>query len=219
MTGTSISDGAGDQTPALKVTGTPDLASAEGLVISYKKHSDTAWSTWPMVALTDANVTVFITSVAGNTSYDVDLAYVTNYGDAGAILSTPQSYGPVTTDPLVVSAGTQPFGFAYNRANAATITPGSTLVRFDLGVAWSMPSGLANARGDVDVAPGANTDFDIQIGGVSIGTMRFAAGSTTATFIMGSTHSVASGVPTTVVAPSNLNGMSGLLNFSIIGTR
>ena len=113
---------------------------------------------------------------------------------------------------------TQPYGFAFSRT-VGTIPASSTVARFESGIPWTLPAGLANCRGEVDTAPTASTVFNITVAGTTVATMTFASGSTSATFALSSTQNVSAGQPVAVVAPSNLNGMSGLLDFSILGTR
>lgn len=227
VTGTSIIDGAGASIPAIQVTGAPsDNPAAEGLAITYKRHVDTTWLSNPLIPLGDEPITTTLTGLAPLTAYDVELSYQTAYGEAGAILSTAQAYGPVTTGAL--SAGPQPFGFAYSR-RAEALTPSVPFCRFDQGIAWSLPAGLPNARAEVDGAPTSTTVFgiwiggtivnDALVGGTNVGSMTFAASSTTATFTFASTQAVASGVAITIVPPGNLNGMKGLMDFAIVGTR
>jgi hypothetical protein len=94
-------------------------------------------------------------------------------------------------------------------------------------VAWTLPIGLADCQGDivdsdttVAGAPAAQTDFDLQSPvGTSIGTMRFAASALTATFIKASGSSIPLGQPVTIIAPANLNGLTGTVYGSLKGTR
>lgn len=118
-----------------------------------------------------------------------------------------------------------PFGFAFNR-DTSSANINRPICAFDTPIAWTMPTGLPDCQGSIvdgpislAVAPSAQTDFDIQVAGVSVGTMRFAASSLTATFIKGSSTAVALGATTTIVAPADLNGIAGIICGSIKGTR
>lgn len=120
----------------------------------------------------------------------------------------------------------QPYGFAFQKS-IATMTISTATIFFDSPVAYDLPAGLADCQGTITndgataaVAPSAQTDFDIQSPpGTSIGTMRFAASSLTATFIKASPSSIPLGQMLQIVCPANLNGMSGTLSGSIKGTR
>lgn len=117
----------------------------------------------------------------------------------------------------------EPYGFAFTKTPVAS----KILASFDTPIEWTMPAGLAGAQGSIidndsvaAAAPSAQTDFDIQSPpGSSIGTMRFAASSLTATFIFASDVTVPLGQLAAIVAPANLNGLTGSITGSIIGTR
>jgi len=121
------------------------------------------------------------------------------------------------------STAPQPYGFAFGQTPVVS----KNLAYFDTPLAWTIPTGLTDAQGtivdndtDTAVAPTSQTDFDIQSPpGTSIGTMRFATSSLTATFIKASSTSVPLGQITQIVAPSNLNGIKGKITGSIKGTR
>ena len=130
----------------------------------------------------------------------------------------------VTIGPLS-GAGNVPFGFAFQR-DVASITVLKPFAYFDTptSINWVLPAGLAGCvgtlGGDSPTAPSAQTDFDIQSPvGTSIGTLRFAASSFTATFIKASPTTIAGAQSIQLVAPANLNGMSGTLFGSIVGIR
>ncbi len=116
------------------------------------------------------------------------------------------------------------FGFAFSQGDPVISKP---IAQFDTPVPWSMPVSLTDSQGTIGdsqtataSAPSANTDFDIQSPpGVSVGTMRFAASSLTATFIMASQVDVPLGESTIIMAPANLNGITGKIYGSIKGTK
>jgi hypothetical protein len=120
-------------------------------------------------------------------------------------------------------ASGQPFGFSFVKGPVAD----KILAPFDSPIAWTIPAGLTDAQGTIidsdtgtATAPSAQTDFDIQSPpGSSIGTMRFAASSLTATFIKASSSSIPLGQIVQIVAPSNLNGIAGNITGSIKGSR
>lgn len=163
-------------------------------------------------------------------------AAATEYTDASVLPSTAYTYflrALNVIGPSGASAGvsattgagaSQPFGFAFMKPDPVASKP---VAFFDTPVAWSVPSGLSDSQGNIGdsdnntaTAPSAQTDFDIQSPpGTSIGTMRFAASSLTATFIKASNTSIPLGQVIVIVAPSNLNGLKGTLYGSIKGTR
>jgi len=83
------------------------------------------------------------------------------------------------------------------------------------------PAALAGSKGRALVAATAQTDFDIQKSGVSIGTMRFAAAGTLATFIAASetTFDPTSDDYLTVVAPGTPDATLADVAFTLAGSR
>lgn len=159
------------------------------------------------------------------------------YTDASAQALTAYTYflvavnqiGPSTNTAginLTPSDSTAPtaFGFAFQWPEPTGSKP---IAYFDSPIAWNMPSGIPNSQGSIGdspsnnaVAPSAQTDFDIQSPpGTSIGTMRFAASSLTATFIFATAQAIPLGQAVAIVAPSNLNGLKGMVYGSIRGTK
>lgn len=114
-----------------------------------------------------------------------------------------------------ITAGT--FGFAYNRSLAG-IQPLTTMVRFEAGIAWSILPSAPGSSGQVDTAPTVDTLLPIFAFGQQVGNIIFQAASTTALFDIGAI-SLGSTDTIEVHVPSTLNGMAGLLNFTLLGTR
>ncbi|AQV94745.1 hypothetical protein BJN34_12730 [Cupriavidus necator] len=106
-------------------------------------------------------------------------------------------------------------GGTYNGAPAAS----AVLVRLPFPRQVVFPAGLTNSRGTAGTGATAQTNFDIQKNGSSVGTMRFAAGSATATFIMGSQTTFAAGDILKVVAPATPDATLADIGFSLAGTR
>lgn len=123
--------------------------------------------------------------------------------------------GPVNSAAI---ASTQPFGFSYTRS-VTGMGLSQDIMGFDPGIAWSIPINLPNSQGNVTTAPSAQVDFDLRLNGVSIGTIRFAAASTTATFIKAATTVANIGDRITIRTPATLSGMAGVLDISILGSR
>jgi hypothetical protein len=168
-----------------------------------------------------STVTPYSFTISSAYTYGTDLA---DLGDVD--LSTPPTDGQnlewdntlgkwVAVSPL--------YGFSWLRVPVAT----KILAVFDSPTSWKLPTGLTNSQGTIvnsdtstATAPSLQTDFDIQSPfGTSIGTMRFAASSLTATFINATPDSITLGTPVYIIAPSNLNGMAGAITGSIRGTR
>lgn len=80
-------------------------------------------------------------------------------------------------------------------------------------------AGLSPSQGTAAVAATAQTDFDIQRNGSSVGTMRFAASGTSATFIMASETAFSAGQVLTVVAPNTPDATLADISFVLAGTR
>lgn len=81
------------------------------------------------------------------------------------------------------------------------------------------PSGLTGSVGKAGVAATAQTDFDIQKNLVSVGTMRFAASGTTATFIMATQTTFTAGDSLQVVAPGTPDATLADVAFTLKGKR
>jgi len=120
---------------------------------------------------------------------------------------------------LTPVSGTAPYGFGFDK-DLGSGTLGADFCEFASGVAWTMPASLPDATvKNTGTAPSAQTDFDLQVNGVSVGTIRFAASSNVATFIKASSTAVAADQTAKIVLPASLNGMTGRLFGSIVGYR
>lgn len=162
----------------------------------------------------------------------------TTYNDSTAVPGTTYTYFIVAVNQIGAGANSagadiaasppsgvgSAFGFAFLWPNP---TAGKPVAFFDTPLPWSIPAGMADCQGTIGdsdtagaTAPTAQTDFDIQSPpGTSIGTMRFAASSLTATFIMAATHAIPLGQPVAIIAPASLNGLAGTVYGSIKGSR
>lgn len=94
-----------------------------------------------------------------------------------------------------------------------------TLMRFVFVRNVSFPSGLTGSLGSAEVAATANVDLDIQLNGVSQGTMRFAAGSDEATFISVAAMSCSVGDVMTVVSPASIDNTLQSIGWMFKGVR
>lgn len=164
-------------------------------------------------------------------------AAATSYTDSSAISEHEYTVFLVALNPVgssdptagadVTTAEVNPpsqYGFAFTWPDPVEDKP---IAYFDSPIEWKIAIGLPNSQGTIGdsvvsdaTPPSGNTDFDIQSPpGSSIGTMRFATASLTATFIMGSNHTIPLGQPVAIIAPSNLNGLAGTIYGSILGKR
>jgi Protein of unknown function (DUF2793) len=80
-------------------------------------------------------------------------------------------------------------------------------------------SGLSPSQGVAGTAATAQTDYDIQKNGSSVGTMRFAAAGTVASFIMASQTTFAAGDKLTVIAAATPDATLAKVSFTLAGTR
>lgn len=92
------------------------------------------------------------------------------------------------------------------------------LFRFLAASAVDFVADLVGSVGHNGTAPNAQTDFDIQKNGVSVGTMRFANAANTATFLTNPTFSLASGDRLDIISPANLNLLADL-SHTLAATR
>ncbi|MGH8562710.1 MAG: hypothetical protein ACREXW_00965 [Gammaproteobacteria bacterium] len=81
------------------------------------------------------------------------------------------------------------------------------------------PAGLRGSRGRAGTAATAQTDIDVQRNGVSVGTIRFAAGGTVATFIMAQSRVFGIGDALKLIAPASPDATLADVTFSLAGTR
>ena len=129
------------------------------------------------------------------------------------------------TKPLVLAGAQMEQGPAYlagacfSSADISTQALSTIVARAVFGYAWTMPASLPNSVGKVTTAPSANTSFDLQVNGSSVGTVTWLSGSTTPTFNKASDSNLSIGDYLDLVTPSNLNGMAGAFGLTIIGTR
>jgi len=96
---------------------------------------------------------------------------------------------------------------------------GVAMLRHPYPLAVTLRAGLPDSQGKADIAATAQTDFDIQKNGSSIGTMRFAASATVATFIFASDVAFAVGDELSVVAPGSADATLAGVRAAIRGDR
>lgn len=216
------------------VPATPTSFSATGGYqqnnLSWVASSTASVSSYKIYAYLGTTTNFALASLIGTVS-----GSVTSYTHSGLALGATYTYWVVATSiggdsapagpqtATTVAAPIQPYGFSFQKG-AANITASQPFAFFDTPVAWTLPAGMTGSQATIGgqgaTAPSSQTDFDVQSPpGTSIGTIRFAASSLTATFIKAASSSIPLGQVTQIVAPSTLNGMAGTLFGSIIGTR
>ncbi|MGH7343290.1 MAG: hypothetical protein ACREK4_00125 [Candidatus Rokuibacteriota bacterium] len=121
---------------------------------------------------------------------------------------------PLYWTPVVLN---QPYDLAgmFNGKPTASMILGHHLLAREV----TFPASLTGSRGQSRVAATAQTDFDIQKNGTSVGTMRWAAAATNATFIMASQQIFAAGEVLKVVSPATPDAALEDITFTLTGTR
>lgn len=125
---------------------------------------------------------------------------------------------PGSWDALSIGGGgSEPYDIGAQSVGA----PSASLVmlRYAFPRTVGFPAGLTNSQGVAGTAATAQTDFDIRKNNVSVGTMRFAASATTATFIMASAQTFVAGDILTVIAPGTPDATLAGVSFVLAGTR
>jgi hypothetical protein len=109
----------------------------------------------------------------------------------------------------------------YDLGGAYTGAPTSSVVmmRYKFPRTVVFAAGLSPSQGVAAGAATAQTDIDIQKNATSVGTMRFAAAGTSATFIMASQTSFATGDVLTLVAPGTPDATLANIAWTLSGVR
>jgi hypothetical protein len=115
------------------------------------------------------------------------------------------------------------YGAVFSKGDISTAPLSTVIGRFPSGIDWSLPATTDTPAGyvdgKVDVAPSAQTDFDLLRDGVSIGTVRFALGSTTPTLIKAAASAFVGTDYLDLKTPANLNGMRGAFGVIVVGQK
>ena len=96
---------------------------------------------------------------------------------------------------------------------------GATLLQLVASRAFTLPADLTDSQGYAGTAPTAQADLDIRKNGASIGTITFAAASSTATFAFASEVAFAAGDRLTVLAPGSQDASLADISITFKGTR
>lgn len=113
------------------------------------------------------------------------------------------------------------FGVASSCQDISTKPLNTIVARSVAGIIWTLPS-VANggfAEGYVTTAPASDTVFGLNIGGSSVGSVKWAAGSHTPVLTKAADSVFALGDYLDLVTPANFNGMAGAFGLAIMGTR
>jgi hypothetical protein len=126
---------------------------------------------------------------------------------------------PGSWDALSIGGGggSEPYDIGAQIAGAPTAS--LVMLRYKFPRAVAYPAGLTDSQGVAGTAATAQTDFDVRKNGVSVGTMRFAAAGTSATFIAASPQTYAAGDVLTVVAPASPDATLAGVSFVLAGAR
>jgi hypothetical protein len=136
--------------------------------------------------------------------------------EAGVGITT---FGLLGISALDVDFRKKLFGFGFER-DLTSGTLGQSFLDFSSKISWLIPAGIPNGSvKTTGVGPSIQTDFDLQVASISVGTISFAASATEATLIASANIYIASDVTINIVIPASLNGMTGRLFGSIVGTQ
>jgi hypothetical protein len=132
------------------------------------------------------------------------------------------AYTDGTANGLIALTGTtaavQAKSYLLSGAVAAKPAGGARVFHHLAGLAFTLPAGLTGSAAIAKTAATAQTDFDLQIGGASVGTIRWAAAGTVASFISASGASVAAGDEIEILAPATPDASLADLTWTIKGT-
>jgi hypothetical protein len=123
------------------------------------------------------------------------------------------------TNVVAISGGES--GIGYDIGGFFPFTPISSqlMLKHVFTRSVSLPASLTGSQGKSGVAATAQTDINVLKNGVSIGTIRFAASATTATFIMASPQTFAAGDWIDFIAPATPDITLADISYTLKGTR
>ncbi len=133
------------------------------------------------------------------------------------------TWAPVVGNVPVWYDGTEwvPFGQSHPIGCFVSGKPAASdiVLRFVAVDPFTLPASLTNSKGDAATAATAQTDFDVKKGATSIGTVRFAASGTTASFIAASATSFAVGDVLSIVAPGTPDATLANISITLRASR
>lgn len=125
-----------------------------------------------------------------------------------------------TTGKLIKDSGVpvaQPFDLTAFYPGVPTAS--AIVTRVPVARIVTFPVSLTGSVAKASVAATAQTDFDVQLNGGSVGTIRFAAAGTSATFIAASPIVTAAGDLISIIAPAIPDATLANVGFVLTGTR
>jgi hypothetical protein len=184
-------------------------AAAEGDAYIVAAGATGAWAGWDNSIAYYSGGWLRIEPRVGMTAYVADEdAYYKYLGDS------PGGWDLWTLDSGVVS---QPYDVGAQLSGAPTAS--LVMLRYKFPRTVVFPAGLTDSQGVAATAATAQTDLDIKKNGASVGTMRFAAAGTSASFIQASQQTYNAGDILTVVAPASPDATLANVSFVLAGTR
>jgi hypothetical protein len=188
----------GAQAPSsyLGLTDTPDSFAGKALLMATVKADESGLEFSP-----NATPTAFIGLIDAPASYTGQAGKDVRVKSDGAGL---EFYSP----PYDVGA------MVKGKAEAS-----ATVLHYVFPRPVTFPAGLTGSQGRAGTAATAQADFTIQKNGAGIGTLRFAAGATTAIFLLAAATAFAAGDVLKVLAPATPDAMLADITFSLAGTR
>jgi hypothetical protein len=129
--------------------------------------------------------------------------------------------GDSPSDWQVLTFSSPPVAQPYDIGAQLSGAPTASLVmlRYKFPRTVLFPASLTDSQGTAGTAATAQTDFDVRKNGASVGTIRFAAAGTSATFIQASPQTYSAGDILTVVAPASPDATLANVSFVLAGTR
>lgn len=141
-----------------------------------------------------------------------------------SLSDVPANYTGASLKKVRVNSGATALEFVEEPFAAACTWNGVTtaslvLIHLPMPVAVTFAAAFAGSYGVATTAATAQTDFDIKKNGTSVGTLRFAAAATTATFIAASPVSFAAGDVLKLVGPATPDATLATLGLTLKGVR
>jgi len=115
------------------------------------------------------------------------------------------------------SVGTQPFDLTAFYPGVPTAS--AIVTRVPVARAVTFPAGLTGSIGSASVAATGSAAFSVQKNGVSVATITFAAGATSATFTADTAITLAAGDLLSIHAPATADATLANVGFVLAGTR
>jgi len=216
-----LTDGSPVPTAAITIT---IPAVVRGLLVVRNTTSFTATigiSGQPVTAPTLATLEHAIFHCDGTNVRVVSGSGVSEFID---LSDAPSSYSGEAGQMLRVNSGETAIEFEdapYDPTFYMPGSPTSSMIVYFLEAirAFGFPAGMTGSRCRALSAATAQTDFDVQKNGVSIGTIRFAAAGTLATYVSFSASSFAVGDTLKIIAPATPDATLGSVSFGLMGRR